>query len=179
MLISLAKAAGVVAGALMAVLAAAQAQESSGSAEAEFIDTDGTVIGWAKLTEMPNGVLIAGYLTDLPSGAHGFHIHETGRCSVTDGFQAAGGHFSPRSHGHGFAKDGGPHAGDMPNQFVQADGTLRFEVYNPRVSLASGEAPILDADGSALIIHANADDYASQPSGNAGSRVACAVINRP
>ena len=85
----------------------------------------------------------------------------------------AGGHFNPGSKEHGYDAANGPHAGDMPNQYVAADGTLRAEVLNPEVTLADGEAGIR---GRALMIHAGADDYRSQPSGDAGERLACAVI---
>jgi Cu-Zn family superoxide dismutase len=74
--------------------------------------------------------------------------------------------------------EGGPHAGDMPNQTVEQDGKLKTEVFNPNVMFSSGRAPLFDQDGSALVVHAAADDHRSQPSGNAGSRLACAVIQR-
>jgi Cu-Zn family superoxide dismutase len=154
----------------------AQAQEA---ARATFVNIDGREIGWAELTNTPHGVLIAARVTDLPSGGHGFHIHETGQCNVSDGFESAGGHFAPAGKSHGFSAPAGPHAGDMANQFVQSDGTLRVEVFNPAVTLGSGQNGLLDGDGSAIVIHANPDDYKSQPSGKAGARIACAVIGKP
>jgi Cu-Zn family superoxide dismutase len=161
---------------VLVVFSVAQAQ---GTADATFLNIQGREVGWAKLTQTPHGVLIEGHVTDLRTGAHGFHIHEQGQCNVADGFNSAGGHFSPHGRSHGFASEAGPHAGDMPNQFVQADGTLHFEVFNPWVTLGPREASLLDADGSAPIIHVNADDYRSDPSGNAGARAACAVIEKP
>ena len=154
----------------------ARAQEA---ASAKFVNTDGREIGWAELTNTPHGVLITARLTDLPGGGHGFHIHETGQCNVSDGFESAGGHFAPGGKSHGFSAPAGPHAGDMANQFIQSDGTLRVEVFNPYVTLGSGESSLFDADGSAIVVHANPDDYTSQPSGEAGSRIACAVIEKP
>lgn len=153
----------------------ALAQEA---ASAEFVNADGQKIGSFRLTDTPHGVLIAGQLTDLPSGGHGFHIHETGECDASTGFESAGGHFAPGGRSHGFLDSAGPHAGDMPNQFVPGDGTLQLEVFNPNVTLGPGENSLFDADGSAIVIHAKVDDYKSQPSGDAGSRLACAVIER-
>jgi len=147
------------------------------TARASFIDSEGEEIGTAALSETPTGVLINVEVTDLPAGEHGFHIHETGSCETPD-FQSAGGHYAPRGNQHGFLVEGGPHAGDMPNQFVQDDGVLRAHIRNDRVTLGEGEGTLFDEDGSAFIIHADADDYSSQPSGNAGPRLACAVIER-
>ncbi len=146
------------------------------SASATFIDASGAEIGTARLIETPHGVLIEAELTGLPPGEHGFHIHETGICDPADGFASAGGHYAPRGHDHGFEAAEGFHAGDMPNQFVAADGTLMLHVLNQHVTLREGEGSLLDGDGSALMIHGGADDYASQPSGDAGARIACAVI---
>lgn len=131
--------------------------------------------GSVALVQTPSGVLLTATLTDLPPGAHGFHIHETGSCEPD--FSAAGGHFAPRDHAHGLEVIEGEHAGDMPNIHVGADGKLKIEILNPRISLASGEEGYLfDADGAAIVIHAGADDYTSQPSGDAGDRIACGVI---
>jgi Cu-Zn family superoxide dismutase len=90
----------------------------------------------------------------------------------------AGGHFNPTTKKHGLLATGGPHAGDMPNLFVPADGKLSIEVLVPSVTLGAGPASLFDADGSALMLHATADDYASDPAGNAGGRIACGVLTR-
>lgn len=152
------------------------AQDST-QAQAMFIDAQETEIGTAVLTETPHGVLIEFIVKDLPRGEHGFHIHETGSCETPD-FKSAGGHYMPRGNAHGYEVAEGYHAGDMPNQFVEADGLMRGQVFNSQVTLQDGEATLFDEDGSALIIHADADDYSSQPSGAAGARLACAVINK-
>jgi superoxide dismutase, Cu-Zn family len=144
----------------------------------EFIDINGQAIGTVTLSETPHGVLVEVDLTGLPEGEHGFHIHETGRCDAADGFESAGDHFAPRDHDHGFLAEGGFHAGDMPNQFVAAAGVLRAHVFNPNVTLGSGEGSLFDDDGSALVVHADADDYRTDPAGEAGDRIACAVIER-
>lgn len=146
-------------------------------ATAKFVDGAGKANGQATLTAGRGGVLIEIEVTGLPANQWvAFHIHETGRCDAASGHESAGGHFNPTQAKHGFGTADGPHAGDMPNQWVGADGTLRAQVFNGRVSLAGGDS---DISGRALMIHAKADDYVSQPSGNAGQRLACAVIERP
>jgi Cu-Zn family superoxide dismutase len=154
--------------------AKAQAQTTS----ATFVNQQGENIGKATLTQTPNGVLIQLDVKGLEPGEHAFHIHQVGQCDPKDGFKSAGGHYAPRQEQHGFHTSGGPHAGDMPNQFVSSDGTLRAHVINPHVTLGSGPTSLFDSDGSSLVIHAGADDYHSQPAGNAGDRAACAVVQR-
>jgi superoxide dismutase, Cu-Zn family len=103
-------------------------------------------------------------------------VHQTGRCDAPS-FESAGGHYAPMKRQHGFLASGGPHAGDMTN--VQVVGSaVSVQEFNPFVTLSGGEAPLLDQDGSALVIHAKADDYSTQPSGDAGARIACAVVQR-
>lgn len=146
--------------------------------KAVFKDTQGKSIGSAILLETPNGVLIQTDLTNLPPGPHGFHIHQIGRCDHADGFKSAGSHYSPNKREHGLNVTGGPHAGDMPNQFVGSDGKLQSHVLSTDISLAPSETSIFKNEGTALVIHARADDYRSQPAGDAGDRIACAVIER-
>jgi len=157
----------------------AQQAQPQPMATAQFQDAQGRPAGQARLIQTPAGVLIEAELRGLPPGEHAFHIHETGRCDAAGGFASAGGHYAPREHKHGYLVEGGPHAGDLPNQFVGQDGVLRAHVLNPNVTLGSGEATLFDADGSALVVHAGVDDYRSQPSGDAGGRLACGVIQRP
>ncbi len=142
-------------------------------------NAEGNEIGTAVFEQTPGGVLISVVAEGLPPGEHGFHIHEKGACDPAEGFKTAGGHFAPRSHHHGLKVAAGPHAGDMPNQFAGSDGTMRAVVLNPNVTLETGVDSLVDADGSALIIHAGADDYMTQPTGAAGGRLACAVISPP
>jgi Cu-Zn family superoxide dismutase len=159
------------------LLAHPAAAEVQSMAHATFIGTDGEQLGTATLSDTPNGVLISTDVRNLPEGVHAFHIHETGECDPATGFKSAGGHYAPEGREHGFLPEGGPHAGDMANQAVEADGIMQTDVFNARVTLARGEPNTLfDDDGSALVIHAGADDYVSQPAGDAGSRIACAVI---
>ena len=147
------------------------------TASAVLKDASGKEVGAATLTVTPSGVLISLDLTAVPPGEHGFHVHTTGKCEPPD-FKSAGPHFNPDQTKHGFMTPEGPHAGDLPNLHVPADGKLQVEVLEPNVTL-SGEAPLLDADGSALVIHAGADDYKTDPAGNSGDRVACGVITSP
>ncbi|WP_027468527.1 superoxide dismutase family protein [Deefgea rivuli] len=106
-----------------------------------------------------------------PNSEHGFHIHMTGDCSKAD-FSSAGGHFNPQQHAHG-AQAAEHHAGDIPNLNANADGLAETQFTLAQLSLLPGTNNII---GKAVIIHANPDDYHSQPAGNAGARIACAVI---
>jgi Cu-Zn family superoxide dismutase len=159
-------------------LATAGAAPGADHAKAAFVDAKGRQVGTAQLTQTPAGVLIELKLKGLPPGEKAFHIHETGACDVASGFKSAGEHYDPRGNRHGLHVAKGPHAGDMPNQFVRQDGVLRAHVLNTVVTLSPGEASLFDADGSALVLHAKPDDYRTQPAGNAGDRIACAVIER-
>jgi Cu-Zn family superoxide dismutase len=158
---------------------AAQAQTPSAGYDANIKTPDGATIGTATLTEGPSGVLVRIQLKGLTPGWHGMHFHEKGDCTDPK-FMNSGGHLQMpgMKAPHGLLNPGGPDFGDLPNLYVAADGTANTEVFAPLVSLkgASGRVTLLDADGSALVIHANPDDQTSQPIGGAGPRVACAVI---
>ena len=152
-----------------------QARQPHADRSATFVDNAGTEVGTAKLTETPNGVLLRVELHDLPPGWHAFHVHEHGKCEKPD-FKSAGGHFGPRGSKHGMEVPQGPHAGDMPNIFVAADGKAKFEVMLAKLGLRGDSNALSDKDGSALVVHGKEDDYRSQPSGAAGARIACAEI---
>jgi Cu-Zn family superoxide dismutase len=146
-----------------------------------MINNVGEQIGTAKLKETPRGVLITLDISGLGKAAErAIHIHETAACSPIETFKAAGGHYNPNKDSHGLHHHDGAHAGDMPNLIVREDGSVKVKILNTFVTLGreaiDGRAPLFDADGSALMIHAGADDYTSQPSGAAGARVACGVI---
>jgi len=167
---------GVLAACLCAGLTGpALAQDAREELEVSFVSAEGADIGTATLTGTPNGLLIELDLRDLPPGGwHGFHIHENGVCDAEDAFGSAGDHFSASDDAqHGYYAEGGPHPGDMPNQYVAADGTLKAEVFNSYVSLGGAEA---DVTGRSLILHSGPDDYESRPAGESGDRIACAVI---
>lgn len=159
---------------VLATTPLAYAQSSSQTAIANFVDKDGKEAGRAALTAGKNGVLIEMEVTGLPAGQWvAFHVHETGKCDAASHHESAGKHFNPGKTEHGFLAANGPHAGDMPNQYVGADGILRAQVFNSMVVLDGGDNAIR---GRALMIHAKSDDNRSQPSGDAGERLACAVI---
>lgn len=138
----------------------------------------GQVVGQVDLRDTPlDAVLLRVTLSGgvVPPGAHGFHVHETGRCEPD--FGAAGGHYAPRGHEHGILHPEGKHAGDLPNAHLETTGRTEFEVLAHGLTTRAGATGTLfDNDGSAFVIHADADDYRSQPSGAAGDRVACGVI---
>jgi Cu-Zn family superoxide dismutase len=161
--------------ALCLLTATAQAQTTK-AASAALHDTKGNEVGTIALRETADdGVWLNVSLQNLPAGTHGFHIHETGKCEGD--FESAGGHFAPEGHKHGVLVNDGPHAGDMPNIHVPSDGRLNLELFVPAVSLKKGDDDTLfDADGSAFVVHAGVDDYKSQPSGDAGARIACGVV---
>jgi Cu-Zn family superoxide dismutase len=157
--------------------ASGQGADASLTATATLKDSKGQEVGRAALTNTPNGVLVRVMSLSAPAGPHAFHIHETGRCDAPS-FESAGGHFNPDNASHGFKQAAGPHAGDLPNVHTPANGQLSFEFVAPDVTLAAGQGSLFDGDGSALVLHAGEDDYVTEPAGDAGSRLACGVIER-
>lgn len=140
----------------------------------------GADMGAATLTEAPGGVVMRIEARGLTPGWHGLHFHEKADCSSAD-FKSAGGHMRHDTPAvHGLLNPAASETGDLPNLFAGADGAATAEVFSPFVSLtAAGRSRLLDADGSALVIHAAPDDHLSQPIGGAGARIACAVIKAP
>lgn len=146
--------------------------------EATLVNSAGARVGRAILTQGPTGLLIRIEAEGLTPGWHGAHIHATGECAAP--FTSAGGHIN---HGdpkapHGLLNAGGPDDGDLPNVFADARGRVNAEVFTTRARIArNGPGQWLwDADGSALVLHANMDDQTSQPIGGAGDRVVCGVM---
>jgi Cu-Zn family superoxide dismutase len=145
----------------------------------QMVARDGQDRGSIKLSETRAGVLLALDLNGLaPEGEHAIHIHEVGECKAP--FKSAGGHYNPAGKSHGLKHPEGHHAGDMPNLKPKADGSIQTQILNRNITLnvavTNGRASVFDGDGSAIIIHAEADDHVSQPSGAAGARIACGVI---
>jgi Cu-Zn family superoxide dismutase len=146
------------------------------SATAELKDANGQVVGTAKLSDVAGAVRILLETRDLPPGEKGVHIHETESCEPPT-FESAGGHFNPTGRQHGALNPQGAHAGDLPNITVGDDGSGQLQTTTALVSLASGrENSLLDEDGSAIVVHAKADDMRTDPAGNSGDRIACGVI---
>ncbi|MBA3928346.1 MAG: superoxide dismutase [Xanthomonas sp.] len=132
------------------------------------------VSGSVTLTPMGKGLHLTGEIGGLPTnGTHAFHIHEKGDCGAADA-SSAGPHFNPFNAAHGRTGSGAHHAGDMNNLAANADGVATVNAHLEGVTLGGGA--VNDVAGRALIVHAAADDYASQPAGNAGARVACGII---
>lgn len=153
-------------------------EEPAQSVMVTLKNAEGNDVGTAEITEQNKGVMINLDASDLPEGEHGFHIHETGSCEAPD-FKSAGGHFNPTDANHGTETEGGPHAGDMENIEVSAEGTIQKEIMNEKVTLEEGkDNSLLKEGGTALVIHVGADDMESQPSGDAGERIACGVIEK-
>lgn len=166
----LARALGFLALPMVLLPASLAAQEQTVS----FVDTEGGEIGTATLTSTPNGVLIQVDLGSLPADSWlGFHIHESADCDPSLAFESAGGHFNPADVEHGLLSETGPHAGDMTNLHTDAEGRVQAQMLNPFLRFDAGDDSI---HGRALMIHSGPDDYQSQPSGDAGDRIACASI---
>ena len=144
-------------------------------AYAELKDRDGKSIGMATFREVSGGVVIDVDVKGITPGLHAVHVHAIGKCEGP-AFTSAGGHFNPAQKKHGLRNAEGPHAGDMPNMYIAKDGTGRFEVLADNITLKTGDRSVFDADGSALVIHAGADDDITDPTGNSGDRAACGVI---
>jgi superoxide dismutase, Cu-Zn family len=145
--------------------------EPSGGAPMPLINAAGQTIGSVRAWQTAGGVSFHVAATGLPHGLHGIHVHSVGRCDPPD-FASAGPHWNPAGKKHGLDNPAGPHAGDLPNVEVAANGVLAATVTLAGASMAS----LLDSDGAALVLHAAADDYRTDPSGNSGARIACAVI---
>lgn len=162
--------------AALTLLSATALAQNGDALRSKLIDTQGKDVGSITMRATPdNGVLLDVTIAGLPPGPRAIHIHETGECEGD--FKSAGGHFNPDGHQHGVLVEGGAHAGDLPNIHVGEDGRLQVEIFANNVTLTKGEKnSLFDADGSALIIHEGVDDYKSQPTGDAGGRVACAVL---
>ncbi|WP_298918950.1 superoxide dismutase family protein [uncultured Algimonas sp.] len=159
-------------------LASPPAAPRDEDASAAVIDRNGNVIGSALLYQGSDGVVMRLSVSGVAPGVHGMHFHAKGTCEdPQDGFKATGGHVMPFGKPHGYMHPDGPHAGNLPNLIVAADGTTTVELYTGLVSLSDGPAALLDADGSTLIIHENEDDHLTQPIGGAGGRIACGVID--
>ncbi|HET6535429.1 MAG TPA: superoxide dismutase family protein [Sphingomicrobium sp.] len=136
-----------------------------------LVDSSGESVGSVVAAQTSGGVTLTVNASGLPHGLHGIHVHATGRCDAPK-FESAGAHWNPAGRKHGLENPDGSHAGDLPNVTVSSSGVLQATVVLPSTSLAE----LADSDGSALVLHAGVDDYVSDPSGNSGARIACAVL---
>jgi Cu-Zn family superoxide dismutase len=157
------------------ILALSTFSATAQSAKATLKDKDNKDVGSAALTQTPHGVLIALSVKGLPAGEHAFHVHGVGKCEPP--FMSAGGHFNPDKKKHGMMAPDGAHAGDMPNLHIPANGELSVEVLNAAVTLEKGKPnSLFGPEGTALIVHAGKDDYKTDPTGEAGGRIACGLV---
>ena len=150
-------------------------QSSDNAAVADIKNAAGQPVGTARFTQAGSVVRILVEAKGLPPGPHAVHVHAVGKCDPPD-FASAGPHFNPLNKQHGALNPQGSHAGDLPNITVAPDGTGRMETTTEQLTLGSGPQSVWDADGSALVIHANPDDFKTDPTGNAGNRIACGVL---
>jgi Cu-Zn family superoxide dismutase len=142
------------------------------AARAEMVARSGsTVSGTVTFTPVAGGLQVNAIIAGLTPGEHGFHIHEAGDCSAADASSAKG-HFNPTGKAHGHHGGDTRHAGDMPNLIANAQGQASFSARIMGLEL-SGNTGII---GRSVVIHADPDDYKSQPAGNSGKRVACGVV---
>ena len=161
----------VVAIAAMGLATAAMGQEVG---RGTFINAQGKEVGTLTVEHMPNQTMFLFKLHDLPPGVHGMHIHAVGQCTPPS-FDSAGPHFNPAQQQHGKENPKGPHAGDLNNITIPADGKLELQIDMPGIALR-GQGGLLDEDGASIVIHASPDDYKTDPSGNSGARIACVTI---
>jgi superoxide dismutase, Cu-Zn family len=159
------------------VFASAFSAAAQKAVKVEMHDGMGNSVGTAELSPAASGVNIKLDLKGLSAGEHAIHVHMNAKCEGP-AFASAGGHFNPDMKHHGLQNPDGPHAGDMPNFTVAADGMAMTTVTAPGVTMSDGPHSIFTNGGTALVIHAKADDMKSDPAGNAGDRIACGVINK-
>ncbi|WP_037464314.1 superoxide dismutase family protein [Shimazuella kribbensis] len=161
---------------LSSVFVGCSPMHASQEATATLIDSKGMNVGTVKTTENQDGVQVKVQAQNLPAGLHAFHIHQVGKCSAPD-FKSAGPHFNPAGKQHGHLNPQGNHLGDLGNITVQSNGTFTMTKKVEGVTLESGKKnSLFQAGGTAFVIHEKPDDEKTDPTGGAGSRIACGVV---
>jgi Cu-Zn family superoxide dismutase len=162
---------------LLAVTLLAPALALASPVTSDLRDAAGKAVGTATFTAAKGGVKVKVKVSGLKPGLHGFHVHAAGVCEGPD-FKTAAGHFNPAGRQHGLDNPMGHHGGDMPNLLVGADGQGEATATLAGVTLGEGDTSLFHAGGTALVLHADADDGKTDPAGNAGARIACGVVRR-